>query len=115
MTGEVVERQGQRASCPIGELREGLGRLVFVAGPLKHLGRLLGPLFATASWGPRHHCPLLPAMLLVILDFLAEQLRGCRSSGFREVAKDHGELVRLDAKAVGCEVAIGGCLSPAVV
>jgi hypothetical protein len=50
-------------------------------------------------------------MLLVILDFLAEQLRGSRTSGCREVAKDHGELFRLDAKAAGSEVAIGGWLS----
>ena len=29
----------------LGELHEGLGRLIFVAGPLEHLRPLLGPLF----------------------------------------------------------------------
>ena len=98
-------------ASPFGELREGLGCLVFVAEPLEHLRPLLGPLFAWASGGPRHHRPLLPAMLLVISDFLAEQLRGSRTSGCREVGKDHGELFRLDTKAAGSDVAIGGWLN----
>ena len=96
---------------PLGELREGLGRLTFIAGPLEHLRPLLGPLFAWASGGPRFARPVLPAMILIIMDFLAEQLRGSRSSGCREAAKDQGELIRLDAKAAGNEVAIGGWLS----
>ena len=85
-----------------------MGRLTFVAGPLEHLRPLLGPLFAWASAGPRNLAPRLPAMLLVILDFLADQLRGCRALGCREGSLDRGELFRIDAKAEGDEVAIGG-------
>ena len=96
---------------PLGELREGLGRLTFVAGPLEHVRPLLGPLFAWASAGPRFSRPPLPVLLVVILEFLAEQLRGGRVSACREVAKDVGEVFRLDAKAAGNEVAIGGWLS----
>ena len=66
---------------------------------------------AWASGGPRFARPLLPAMILIIMDFLAEQLRGSRSSGCREATKDQGELFRLDATAAGHEVAIGGWLS----
>ena len=96
----------------LGELREGLGRLVFVAGPLEHLRPLLGPLFAWASQGRNRHArPLLPAMLLLILDFIASQLQSCRAIGCREPAKDAGEIFRLDAKAAGNDVAIGGWLS----
>ena len=47
----------------------------------------------------------------MILEFLAEQLRGGRVAACREVAKDVGEVFRLDAKAAGNEVAIGGWLS----
>ena len=45
------------------------------------------------------------------MDFLAGQLRGSRSLGCREAAKDQGEVFRLDAKAAGNEVAIDGWLS----
>ena len=41
LTDKARERR-----VPLGELREGLGRLVFVAGLLEHLRPLLGPLFA---------------------------------------------------------------------
>ena len=36
-------REGQ---VRLGELREGLGRLQFIAGPLDHLRPFLGPLYA---------------------------------------------------------------------
>ena len=35
----------------LGELREGLGRLQFAAGPVEHLRPFLGPLYAWASGG----------------------------------------------------------------
>ena len=50
-------------------------------------------------------------MILLIMQFLAEQLGGGRTAGCRESSKDHGEVFRLDAKAQGNEVAIGGWLS----
>ena len=111
MGSPMAHGRSRRAPGPLGELREGLERLTFIAGPLEHLRPLLGQLFAWASGGPRIARPLLPVMILIIMDFLAEQLRGSRSSGCREATKDQGELFRLDAKAAGNEVAIGGWLS----
>ena len=55
------------------------------AGTLGHLHPLLGPLFARASGAPRQHRPIMPAMVLKILDFFADHLRGCWSSGCREL------------------------------
>ena len=101
------ERVLERKAC-LGELREGLGRLQFAAGPLEHLRPLLGPLYAGACCGPRHARPLLPPMIMIIMTFLSGEIRKSRMSGCRERGKDAGELFRLDAKAQGEEVAIGG-------
>ena len=97
--------------APLGELREGLGRLVFATGPLEHLRPLLGPLFAWAAAGGRHTRPLMPPMLLIILGFLADQLEESRTSCCRDPMSDLGEVFRLDAKAAGDEVAVGGWIS----
>ena len=94
----------------LGELREGLGRLVFVSGPIEHIRPILGPLFAWASAGPRFVRPRLPTMLLILMDFLASELASSHMLGCREGSKERGELFRLDAKAEGSEVAIGGWL-----
>ena len=94
----------------LGELKEALGRLVFVTGPLEHLRPMLGPLFRWASVGGRFARPRLPAMLLLIMDFLSRSLGEARTVGCRVPAKDRGELFRLDAKAEGDEVCVGGWL-----
>ena len=93
------------------EMREGLGRLCFVAGPLEHLRPLLGPLYAWSCRGPKFARRRLPVVLRLILDFLALQLGESHMGGCREPAKNHGELFRLDAKAEGNEVAVGGWVS----
>ena len=94
----------------LGELREGLGRLVFVSGPIEHIRPILGPLFACASAGPRFVCPRLPTMFLILMEILASELETSLMLGCREGSKERGELFRLDAKAEGSEVAIGGWL-----
>ena len=91
----------------LGELREGLGRLQFVAGPLEHVRPFLSPL-AWACAGSRWARPRMPPMILLILKFLAEELRRTRMSECPRRTKDVGEVFRLDAKAEGEEVAIGG-------
>ena len=50
-------------------------------------------------------------MLLLILWLLAEELRQRRMSRCQTKARDVGEVFRLDTKAEGEEVAIGGWLS----
>ena len=66
LTDKVRERR-----VSLGELKEGLGRLVFAVGPLEHLRPLLGPFFVWASAGPRFACPRLPTMLLLLMEFMA--------------------------------------------
>ena len=94
----------------LGELREGLGRLVFVSGQIEHIRPILGPLIAWASAGVRFVRPRLPTMLPILMEFLATELEASYMLGCREESKERGELFRLDAKAEGSEVAIGGWL-----
>ena len=92
----------------LGELREGLGRLQFIAGPLEHVRPFLGPLYAWACAGRKWARPRMPVMVLLILKFIGDELRRCRMSECPRRTKDLGEVFRLDAKAEGEEVAIGG-------
>ena len=103
--------KSRERSVSLQEMREGLGRLCFVSGPLEHLRPLLGPLYAWACRGPRFARRPLPVVLRLILDFLALQLSESHMCGCSEPTKVPGELFRLDAKAEGNEVAIGGWVS----
>ena len=103
-----IEDKVRERTVRLGELREGLGRLQFVAGPLEHLRPFLGPLYAWASAGHRYARPRLPVMIRLVLEFLARELGegGMIDCGAAE--SDLGEVFRLDAKAEGDAVAIGG-------
>ena len=92
----------------LGELREGLGRLQFLAGPLEHLRPFLGPLYAWSCAGARFARPKLPVMLLLILKYIGEELQRGSMAECRSRTKHLGEMFRLDAKAEGENVAIGG-------
>ena len=85
-----------------------MGRLQFLAGPLEEIRPFLGYLYAWSCAGPRYSKPRMPAMILLILKFIAELLKTARMSECRSRAKDLGEVFRLDAKAEGENVAIGG-------
>ena len=86
--------------------------VVFIAGPLEYFRPLLDPLFAWAlQGGSCFAAPALPAMILLVLDLLAEKLQLENMSACREPSKDVGEVSRLDATADGNCVAIGGWLS----
>jgi hypothetical protein len=103
-----VQDKVREGSVRLGELREGLGRLQFVAGPLDHLRPFLGPLYAWVSAGPRYAKPKLPVMIRLILEFFAKELAVSGMSSCRRSDVDLGEVFRLDAKAEGETVAIGG-------
>ena len=93
-----------------GEMREALGRLVFATGPLEFLRPILGPLFSWASAGPRHRRPKLPAMILLLLTFLADKLEVSHMAKCEDTSRDLGELFRLDASAGEKSVSVGGWL-----
>ena len=92
----------------LGELREGLGRLQFAAGPLEHLRPFLGPLYRWACVGHRYARLKLPLMIVLIMKYISGEMRRSSMSKCATRAKDPGEVFRLDAKAEGNVVAIGG-------
>ena len=103
-----IEDKLRERKVKLGELREGLGRLQFIAGPLEHIRPFLGPLYNWACGGPRYANPDLPVMLMLILRFVASELKRKRVSSCPSLQHNMGEVFRLDAKAEGDKVAIGG-------
>ena len=92
----------------LGELREGLGRLQFLAGPMEYPRPFLGPLYAWAAIGPRYARPRLPVMIVLIMKYLAEELKSGHTMPCESPAQFLGEAFRLDAKAEGDKVVVGG-------
>ena len=90
-----------------GELREGLGNIHFIAGPIEYIRAFLGPLYAWASIGSRWAKPRLPVMIVLILRHLAEELRCINVVPCEKHSEHIGEVFRLDAKAEGEVVSIG--------
>ncbi len=95
----------------VGELREGLGRLSFVAGALEYERPFLAPLFAYLSFYPDDVTRPLPNLVRIIRNFLAERIRRRRhhSCATQPTPLQHGP--RVDAKAEGDHICIGGWLS----
>ena len=103
----LSEKAAER-SVPLGELREGLGRLQFLAGPIEHVRPFLGPLYAWASIGPKWARPKLPVMVVLIMRYLSEELRGNHMMACEAPSEHLGDMFRMDAKAQGDLVVIGG-------
>ena len=103
LTDKATER-----SVRLGELREGLGRLQFLAGPVEYMRPFLGPLYAWASMGPRFARPKLPVMVVLIMRHLAEELKGDHMMPCEARAEHLGEMFRMDAQAEGDNIVIGG-------
>ena len=92
----------------LGELREGLGRLQFLAGPVEYIRPFLGPLYAWASVGPRFARPRTPTMVVIIMLYLAEELKSHHMMPCENHAEQLGEVFRMEARAEGEKVVIGG-------
>ena len=92
----------------LGELREGLGRLQFITGAIEYFRPFLGPLYAWAAAGPRFLRPKLPIMVVLIMFYLSKELKTMRAMPCVVRAAQLGEIFRVDAKAEGDTVAIGG-------
>ena len=92
----------------LSDLREGLGRLQFICGAIEFFRPFLGPLYAWSAAGPRYARPKLPVMIVLIMKYLAEEIGRVRMMPCVLKAKQLGEVYRLDAKAEGDKVVIGG-------
>jgi hypothetical protein len=95
-------------------VQEALGRLGFAAGPLDQLRPFLGPIYAWVSAvHPRAfvHPPLL---VWLSMKFLLAAAKISRTISCRHQVRSLGELFRLDAKAEGDDVVVGGWRTGAV-
>jgi hypothetical protein len=90
------------------ELREALGRMVFVYGAIKHDKPFLAPLFAFLGTRPAGACVELPLFVRMVLEWLRSRLRARRAQEVASAVRNAGPLFRVDAKAEGMAVAIGG-------
>ena len=90
------------------QLREALGRLGFVYGAFQYDRPFLAPLFEFLSLHRPGREVRLPLYVLIVLRWLRDRIRARRSHPLRRRAYLGKSLLRLDAKAEGLSVAVGG-------
>ena len=91
----------------IRELREALGRMIFVYGALQWDRPFLGPLFGLLSHHQPGECIQIPLFVRTIFDWLRSRLRQRRSYPCHLKRSRLGALMRVDARA-DIAVAVGG-------
>ncbi len=94
----------------IDEMREGLGRLAFVAGALEYERPFLAPLYSFVGLQTGNPLKPLPLYILIALHFIADRisLRRHYPSAVTRTAVPNGP--RVDARAEGQSIGIGGWL-----
>ena len=90
------------------DLRDALGRMVFVYGALQYDKPFLAPLFAFLSVHQIGVVRRLPLYALIVMRWLRDRLRVRRSHVVRRRTTIAGSVLRVDAKAEGLTVAVGG-------
>ena len=90
------------------DLKSALGRMGFLAGPLKHARPFLAPVYRWASKVQMGSFVPLPAAIDLTFGFFLEAVRGCPMRVPRGPPKPGGEIFRVDAKADQALVSIGG-------
>ena len=90
------------------EMQEAVGRLVFVYGALSWDRPFLAPLFAFIHTGDLHVSTPLPLFVKSILFWLRARLRQRRSFPCHIDHQWRGSLMRVDAKAEGMTIGVGG-------
>ena len=94
------------------KLREALGRLVFVYGALQWDRPFLAPLFAFLSLHRPGVVRKLPLYVVIMLSWLRDRLRARRAHPIKTRKVVERALLRVDAKAEGLAVAVGGRCPP---
>ena len=90
------------------ELREALGRMVYVYGALQYDKPFLAPLFTFLAVSRPGVVRRLPLYALVVMRWLRDRLRSRRAYPVRQRAQLGRASLRVDAKAEGLAVAVGG-------
>ncbi len=100
----------ESGSTRVSDFRDGLGRLAFAVGALEHERPFLSPLYAFASRHPTGAVRRLPTFARLLLKYLAKRIEARRhySCATRRSPIDHAP--RVDARATGEVIGIGGWL-----
>ena len=90
------------------DMKSALGRFGFVAGALQHVRPFLGPMFAwSAQLSPGTYAKF-PDAIKILMKYVMSQVKECPMSKPKRV-KDHTrEAFRIDAKAEGDHIMLGG-------
>lgn len=103
-----IKRKLQDGGATGREMRSSLGRLSFVAGALHHVRPFLGPIFAWAAMLSPGTSAQFPDAVKILLGYISRQLGGCSMQPARRVAAEPTDVFRIDAKAEGEKIVIGG-------
>ena len=90
------------------DLRGALGRMVFVYGAIPYDKPFLAPLFTLASLHPLEATVDLPLFAKMVIQWLRDRIRDRRSFPCLSTPSLGPAVMRVDAKAEGAAVAIGG-------
>jgi hypothetical protein len=105
---EWITRQCSQGQMLIRDLKEALGRLSFVTGILSHGRPFLGPVYSWCAACPGGACLPIPQGLALLLQWLRDKIADAPMRSCRPLRTSTGEAFRVDAKAEGDDVAIGG-------
>ena len=105
---EWIEKHLQSGGVMGRDLKSALGRFSFVAGALPHVRPFLGPLFAWSAVLGQGTYAAFPDAIAVLLEFIREEVSKEPMRKPRWWQDDAPELFRVDAKAEGETIVIGG-------
>ena len=94
----------------IGDLNQALGRLVFVYGALVWDRPFLAPLFTFAAVHNDTATPTLPVYVRLVIHWIRERIQARRAHPCLVDRTAKGNILRVDAKAEGTAIALGGWL-----
>eukprot|EP00438_Fugacium_kawagutii_P021260 Skav214659 [mRNA] locus=scaffold1706:67894:68805:- [translate_table: standard] len=90
------------------DLKSALGRFGFVAGALPHVRPFLGPMYAWAAVLAPGTFAKFPDAVAVLLEYVMGEVKKTPMTRPRSVPEQSLELFRVDAKAEGDLVVVGG-------
>ncbi len=105
---EWIKRKLQDGGATGREMRSSLGRLTFVAGALHHVRPFLGPIFAWASMLSAGTSAQFPDAVKILLGYISKQLEHCSMQPAKRVEAEPTDVFRIDAKAEGEKIVVGG-------
>ena len=103
-----IENKLEQGGVVGRELKSVLGRLSFVAGALRHVRPFLAPLFSWASALSPGTFSKFPDAVIILLEFVKEEVQRRPMRPAEPLEKDPIDIFRVDAKAAGEDIVIGG-------